>query len=177
MAGGIKWSELRFPPLNLWNFPNWSKDKVNFKIGDAVVVCDEDSLRNGMKGVVVSYSNDRGYIDVQVDGGIYSFFPSELRYETLDDASPEQWDNLRPHGITVLRDIFTTKAKDKQVAGTHYKDMKIQPVEYIMANGLGFCEGNVVKYVTRYTAKGGIQDLEKAKHYIELLIEELQDDA
>ena len=53
----------------------------------------------------------------------------------------------------------------------HY-DMEIQPIEYIMRNGLGFCEGNVVKYVSRYGLKGGIEDLRKAKHYIEILIAE-----
>lgn len=66
-------------------------------------------------------------------------------------------------------------AKDKQVGGSHYKNLKIQPVEYIMANGLNYCEGNVIKYVTRYKQKGGIIDLEKAKHYIDLLIQEVQD--
>jgi hypothetical protein len=59
----------------------------------------------------------------------------------------------------------------KQVAGTHYKDLPIQPVEYIYANAIGYFEGNVIKYVSRWRAKNGIADLEKAKHYIELLIE------
>jgi hypothetical protein len=63
------------------------------------------------------------------------------------------------------------KATDKQVAGTHYKDMPIQPVEYIHANALGYFEGNVVKYISRWRKKGGVADLEKAKHYVELLIE------
>lgn len=62
-------------------------------------------------------------------------------------------------------------ALDTQVAGTHYVGRAIQPVEYIHANGLGFCEGSVIKYVTRWRDKGGIADLEKAKHFIELLIE------
>jgi len=62
-------------------------------------------------------------------------------------------------------------ALDKQVAGNHYKDLPIQPVEYIHANAMGYLEGNVVKYVSRWRKKNGIADLEKAKHYIELLIE------
>lgn len=62
-------------------------------------------------------------------------------------------------------------ALDTQVAGEHYKSKAIQPVEYIHANGLDFFAGNVVKYVTRYKSKGGITDLRKAIHYIELLIE------
>lgn len=57
-----------------------------------------------------------------------------------------------------------------QVGGSHYKDMAIQPLEFILANGLGFCEGNVVKYVSRWKEKGGVEDLKKAKHYIEVLI-------
>lgn len=60
---------------------------------------------------------------------------------------------------------------DKQVAGDHYKNLKIQPIEYIHANGIPFAEGSVIKYVTRWRDKGGIKDLEKAKHFIELLIE------
>ena len=62
-------------------------------------------------------------------------------------------------------------ALEKQVAGNHYKDLPIQPVEYIHANAMGYLEGNVVKYVSRWRKKNGIADLEKAKHYIELLIE------
>lgn len=62
-------------------------------------------------------------------------------------------------------------ALDVQVAGNHYKDMKIQPVEFIHTNGIPYLEGNVIKYVSRWRAKGGLADLEKAKHYIDLLIE------
>lgn len=63
-------------------------------------------------------------------------------------------------------------ALDKQIGGTHYKKQGIQPIEYILQNKLGFCEGNIIKYVTRYKQKNGLQDLEKAKHYLEFLIEE-----
>lgn len=62
-------------------------------------------------------------------------------------------------------------ALDKQINGNHYKDKGIQPIVYIYANDLGFCEGNVVKYVTRWREKGGKADLEKAIHYLELLIQ------
>ena len=60
-----------------------------------------------------------------------------------------------------------------QVGGDHYKDMPIQPIEFILANGLGFCEGNIVKYICRYRAKGGAQDHKKVIHYAELLLEHL----
>jgi hypothetical protein len=62
-------------------------------------------------------------------------------------------------------------ALDVQVQGDHYKKLKIQPVTYIHANGLGYFEGNVIKYITRWRDKGGNADLLKAKHYIELLLE------
>lgn len=62
-------------------------------------------------------------------------------------------------------------AKTTQVGGDHYKSCVIQPVEYIHANGLGYCEGAVIKYVTRYKNKNGKQDLEKAIHFLQLLID------
>lgn len=81
-------------------------------------------------------------------------------------------------GISLMTKLDVTKEEDeaftalsKQVAGSHYKDLPIQPAEYIYANALGYFEGNVVKYVTRWRKKNGMADLEKAKHYIELLIE------
>lgn len=58
-----------------------------------------------------------------------------------------------------------------QVGGSHYKDMKIQPVDYIHANGIGYMAGSVIKYVSRYKSKNGKQDLEKAIHFLQLLIE------
>jgi hypothetical protein len=63
------------------------------------------------------------------------------------------------------------KALDRQVAGDHYKGLAIQPVEYCHRNGLGYCESSAIKYLTRWKNKNGIADLEKAKHFIELLIE------
>ena len=63
------------------------------------------------------------------------------------------------------------KATDKQVGGRHYKDMKIQPVDYIVGNGLSFLEGNVVKYITRHKAKHGAEDIKKVIHYCEMILE------
>ena len=60
----------------------------------------------------------------------------------------------------------------EQVGGDHYSKLAIQPVDYINANGLSYLAGNVVKYISRYKHKGKpLQDLQKAKHYIEMLIE------
>lgn len=68
------------------------------------------------------------------------------------------------------------KANEIQVAGDHYKKQPIQPWDYIAANELGYFEGNIVKYVSRWRGKGGVEDLRKAKHYLEKLIElQIQD--
>jgi len=60
---------------------------------------------------------------------------------------------------------------ERQVAGDHYKNSEIQPWDYIHSQGLNFLAGNVVKYVSRYKKKNGIEDLQKALHYLEKLIE------
>lgn len=62
-------------------------------------------------------------------------------------------------------------ANDVQVGGDHYKKNAIQPWDYITSNQLGYLEGNIVKYVSRWKDKGGRQDLEKAKHYLDKLLE------
>jgi hypothetical protein len=62
-------------------------------------------------------------------------------------------------------------ALDTQVSGTHYKDFKIQPIEFIHANNIPFIEGNILKYVMRHKTKNGIDDLMKARHYIDLLMQ------
>ena len=61
-------------------------------------------------------------------------------------------------------------ALEVQVGGDHYKAMAIQPVEFIHANSIPYFEGNVIKYVCRWRSKNGLDDLKKAKHYLELLI-------
>lgn len=66
--------------------------------------------------------------------------------------------------------------KDFQLGGTHYKEMVIQPSEFIVRNKLGWYEGNAVKYICRHKAKGGKVDLEKAIHYLQLAIEEYYPD-
>ena len=62
-------------------------------------------------------------------------------------------------------------ALDKQEGGRHYKDFKIQPIEFIHANGIPYMEANVIKYVCRHREKNGREDLLKAIHYLELLLD------
>ena len=68
-------------------------------------------------------------------------------------------------------EAFNAIANAQQVGGTHYKDKAIQPWDYIASNNMGYLEGNVVKYVSRWKEKGGVQDLKKAMHYLTKLIE------
>ena len=63
-------------------------------------------------------------------------------------------------------------ALETQVGGKHYKQFKIQPVEFIHINRLGYIVGNIIKYVCRYRFKNGVEDLRKARHYIDMLIEQ-----
>jgi len=63
------------------------------------------------------------------------------------------------------------KAIDRMVGGSHYKGMVIEPIEFILANDLSYCEANIIKYACRHARKGGAQDLDKIIHYVELLKE------
>ena len=63
------------------------------------------------------------------------------------------------------------RANEKQIGGAHYAVKAIQPWDFIIANNLGYLEGNIVKYVSRWKDKGGVQDLKKAQHYLQKLIE------
>ena len=60
----------------------------------------------------------------------------------------------------------------KQIGGNHYSKLEIQPVEYIIANNLSYLQGSVIKYVTRYKGKGGVEDLQKAIHFLQMMIHE-----
>ena len=64
-----------------------------------------------------------------------------------------------------------TIASEEQIGGNHYKQYAIQPVEFIEKNNTPYIEGNIIKYLVRWRDKNGIQDLDKAIHYIELLKE------
>jgi hypothetical protein len=106
---------------------------------------------------------------------------------SINDITPEEWDKMgRPrkesilqaeydaHEVARLASVMNkqmTDALSKQEGGSHYKDMKIQPVEFITANSLGFLEGNVVKYICRHQVKNGAEDIKKAIHYCELLLQ------
>ena len=70
-----------------------------------------------------------------------------------------------------MNDEIKQSATNSQIGGSHYTDTPIQPVTFIHANGLDFCQGSILKYVCRFRNKNGKDDLLKAKHFIDLLIE------
>jgi hypothetical protein len=78
---------------------------------------------------------------------------------------------LKPVQAQVVSTKADTDANVRQVGGGHYKDKAIQPWDYIASNKLGYLEGNIIKYVSRWQDKGGIEDLRKARHYLDKLIE------
>ena len=91
--------------------------------------------------------------------------------EKIEKALKESSEKSKPTCNVFLSAGKAETALDRQVGGNHYKDCKIQPIEYIHANNLNFCEANIVKYITRWRAKGGLQDVEKVIHYAQLLLE------
>lgn len=123
-----------------------------FKKGDKVIsIMNTPQEQEGFIGTVVGVANNGSVVDVLVDGGdrVSVFAAKEL----------------------ALLGPKTASALDKQISGNHYKDCGIQPIEYIHANGLDYFEGNAVKYITRHRKKNGKADIEKAIHYLELLLE------
>jgi hypothetical protein len=92
-----------------------------------------------------------------------------------DDKWPYPEQSLKNKQMTesYMKDALRSKENplDVQVGGGHYKALEIQPVQYIHANKIPFIEGNIIKYITRWRDKGGKADLEKCKHFIDLLIE------
>lgn len=66
---------------------------------------------------------------------------------------------------------LAASALDTQEGGSHYKNLAIQPIEFIYGNKIPYLEGNILKYIVRHRMKNGIEDLKKAKHYLDILIE------
>ncbi len=80
--------------------------------------------------------------------------------------------SANPEFLNECRKMETEEAaSDRQVGGSHYKNYAIEPSFYILKNNIGWLEGNAIKYLTRWKDKGGREDLLKAKHYVELLLE------
>ena len=129
-----------------------------FKVGDEVeiVKLDKTIQHFGGAGGILSPIGTKTYItyvdvtgeEVEIDEDVYSYHADDL---TL-----------------VKNEVLETQVYNPLIAqegGGHYKNRGIQPLEYTMQNNLSFCEGNVVKYISRYKSKNGIEDLAKVIHY------------
>lgn len=99
---------------------------------------------------VTGFNSDFVILDGVIDG---------LPWDKIN-FEPSDWRPTAPDEAGVEDDPFTT-----QVGGDHYKVLPIQPIEYITKNNLGWCEGNIIKYITRWKQKGGLADIDKVIDY------------
>lgn len=125
------------------------------KVGDRVEVINPHS-----DGTMVNMDGKQGTITLCLDDGRYRV-----------DFGDTCFDYLRWYLRKLPDTIHFDNPMDKQVGGSHYKDMAIQPIEFSMKNGLNACQHSIIKYVCRYKNKNGKQDLLKARHFIDMLIE------
>jgi hypothetical protein len=93
--------------------------------------------------------------------------PMQFWDKSINDATAQDWDAVRPD-ISEPNDA--TDPLSYQVGGDHYTKMKIQPIEYIHANKMDFMDGCIVGYISRWRDKGGVQDLQKIKQFVDLII-------
>ena len=138
---------------------------MKFKVGDLVTVLY--GRHAGKVGEVKSLFGSYSYI---VQLGFDEILAVEN--ELIKVASWQDLDRIVDEILEEEEELLEKLATDEQVGGDHYKGRAIQPIDYILANELDFCEGNVVKYVTRWRFKNGIEDLKKARQYLDFMIEE-----
>tara|TARA_A100001011_G_scaffold168325_1_gene177229 strand:- start:439 stop:726 length:288 start_codon:yes stop_codon:yes gene_type:complete len=87
----------------------------------------------------------------------------------MDEAIKDTIKDTKDFKKTDLKRLAT---RNKQIGGNHYKNLSIQPVDYIVENNLTYLEGNIIKYITRHRRKGdGKKDIEKVIHYAEMILE------
>jgi hypothetical protein len=135
--------------------PKWSADANEVLRAHGALTANPDNVPEGIYLRILQAMES-----LCLDRGVP--VPPSLR-SALKEAMHSDAHAVRPDGGGV--------ALRRQEGGAHYKDLPIQPVEYIHANKVGYFEGNVIKYVTRWRVKGGLEDLRKARHYLDLLIE------
>jgi hypothetical protein len=157
--------------------------------GDA---CKADDIKvpNGADILAVSSSNKRAWFSAcggkQYSGGYWHDCGVEdsegATYNNLDKflsfagGGKVIWQRSEEKPVSVGASSGGSQW-DIQVGGNHYKDMKIQPAKFALENKLDYCQANAIKYICRHEHKNGKQDLEKAKHYIDLLIEHYYGDS
>lgn len=97
--------------------------------------------------------------------GAVKVFPFDA--DVYKDCDGTHWKRLRDSDISPK----PTSAISEQVGGSHYKNMAMQPVAFIQQNKIPYIEGCCIKYLCRWREKNGIEDLKKARHYLDMLIE------
>lgn len=146
-------------------------ESKKFKVGDKVIsVKNTPEVPEGFVGYVIEAAKNDNYDYAVEQLGVSEYFNEdelELLSPSVRIPNGPNRDDIIPQEIQGIRQ----SALDKQVSGNHYKDCGIQPIEYIHANGLSYLEGNVIKYTTRHSKKNGKQDILKAIHYLELILE------
>lgn len=177
-------SEEVFIKLNGLEKPTTKEELREGYIGRRVVGFKFDSQPNcgyvsdmddyiGVVGTIVCYNSDYNTFEVKFKDGLWNY-PADIVIKQLEqedyDEDPYNWVN------NAMRKSVISNKKDEIVQNndpinpTHYNQYAIQPLDYIEANGFDFCEGNVIKYVSRYKQKNGLEDLKKARVYLDKLI-------
>ncbi len=106
-----------------------------------------------------------GYVPPKSNG---TYLKSDHPYDTSGRCKH----NVTPEHCAECHSLGVEQAPSKtQIGGTHYSKHKIQPWDYVAANDLGYFEGSIIKYITRWRDKGGVEDLKKARHFLDKLIE------
>lgn len=106
-----------------------------------------------------------------IDGIMAGSYGKGIKLKPLDKETLDQFvDNWKKVPVKLMQ-FTSSKATETQVGGNHYASMKIQPTVFIHENNIPFLEGNVIKYVVRHRHKNGKQDIEKAIHYLQLLLQ------
>lgn len=144
------------------------KEPIEYKIGDRVEV-----IRKGYSSIIIdiqeSLAENRRNVYITEDET--RSWSNEIEHVESEYTNQEMIDRIEK--AKSINGFVEEKlsASETQVAGNHYSKLKIQPMEYCLQNDLNYGQSNAIKYITRYKDKNGIEDLKKAIHCIELLIE------
>jgi len=150
------------------------------KVGDKVKIIDTmfHNIPLSAEGVVVfSSENDLnsidGYVTVKSDKCFSSQILKSTQVELLEESKVGAVIGIdRP---AKAGDIMRVNPLATQVGGSHYQ-LPIQPIDYIVKNNIGYREGNVIKYTTRHKTKNGAEDIKKAIHYLEMILEDYENE-
>lgn len=145
------------------------------------IIIDEtvDGVRAGFcAGDAVKLIQDDG-TDMPYFTHLSTCVTSHLFFDSLvpDSEQPQENPNHSENPNSCPKPIKAkaTQPLKTQIGGDHYKNLRIQPLEYIMLNEIPYIEANVIKYVTRWRSKGGVEDLKKARHYLDILINSVEE--